>query len=227
MAREAGFIVVQHVASEGPGLLAAIAQQRGLALDIRRMDLGETLPDASTVAALIVLGGPMAVYEAADHPHLLAEERLLEAAVSRRIPVLGICLGAQLLASALGGRVYEGPAPEIGFGEVKLTDEGVEDPLLGPAGPTFPAFHWHGDTFDLPPGAAHLAATRAYTHQAFRVGPRAWGLQFHIEMDKSLAREWATVLPRRSAVTEPQRAAIEKTGRGILNRFFELAKRKK
>lgn len=226
MAREPGFVVVQHVASEGPGLLAAIAQQRALPLDIRRMDLGETLPNASALAALVVLGGPMGVYQAADHPHLLAEQRLLEAAVSHGIPVLGICLGAQLLAAALGAPVYQGPAPEIGFGEVKLTADGADDPLLGPAGASFPAFHWHADTFDLPPGAAHLAATRAYHHQAFRVGARAWGLQFHIELDKGLAKEWAAALPRGSAVTEPQRAAIEKTGRGILNRFFELARRK-
>ncbi len=227
MARDPTYTVIQHVASEGPGLLGIIAEQRGLELTVRRTDLGEALPDAASLAALVVLGGPMAVYEAVDHPHLIAEQHLLEAAVSRGVPVLGICLGAQLLAAALGGRVYPGPAPEIGFGEVKLTDGSDGDPLIGPAGPKFPAFHWHGDTFDLPEGAVHLAATKAYPHQAFRVGERAWGLQFHVELDRSLAREWSALLPRGSLPTEPQRAAIEKTGRGILNRFFELARRRR
>ncbi len=226
MAREPSFVVIQHVAGEGPGLIGVLAQQRGLALDLRRMDLGERLPDIDAVAALVVLGGTMAAYEAVSHPHLLDEEHLLEAAVERGLPVLGICLGAQLLAAALGARVYPGPAPEIGVGEVKLTPDGADDALLGPAGPKFQAFHWHGDTFELPEGAVHLAQTRAYANQAFRFGDRAWGLQFHIELDEALARDWATVLPRGASPTEPQRTAIEKTGRGVLNRFFELARRR-
>jgi len=226
MAREPGFVIVQHVAGEGPGLIDALARQRGLPIDLRRMDRGEPLPDAAAVAALVVLGGPMGAYELAAHPHLAAELHLLEDAVARGLPVLGICLGAQLLAAALGARVYPGPAPEIGVAEVKLTGDGSDDHLLGPAGPSFPAFHWHGDTFDLPWDAVHLAATRTYAHQAFRVGDRAWGLQFHIELDQGLAREWAAILPRGTIPTESQRAAIEKTDRGILNRFFELARRR-
>jgi GMP synthase-like glutamine amidotransferase len=226
MARDPGFVVIQHVAGEGPGLLGVLARQRGLALDIRRMDLGERLPDVAGVAALVVLGGPMGAYEGVAHPHLVEEQRLIEEAVEHELPVLGICLGSQLLAAALGGRVFPGSEPEIGVFDVKLTDDGADDPLLGPAGPKFPAFHWHGDTFDLPPGAVHLASSRAYKHQAFRFGDRAWGLQFHIEIDADLAREWAELLPRGARPTEPQRTAIEKTGRRILNHFFELARRK-
>lgn len=224
MARDPGFVVIQHVAGEGPGLIGVLARQRGLPLDLRRTDLGEALPDADAIAALVVLGGPMGAYETVAHPHLLEEQHLLEDAVARGLPVLGICLGSQLLAAALGARVYPGPAPEIGVSDVKLTAAGADDPLLGPAAPTFPAFHWHGDTFDLPSGGVHLASTRAYPLQAFRVGNHAWGLQFHIELDRELAREWGEVLPRGASPTEPQRAAIEKTGRGVLNRFFELAR---
>jgi GMP synthase (glutamine-hydrolysing) len=226
VARRPSFLIVQHVASEGPGLIATIARQRDLSVDVRQMDLGDPLPDISSIAGLIVLGGPMGAYEAEEHPHLLAEQRLLEAATAQGLPVLGVCLGAQLLAAALGARVFKGPTEEIGFGEVKLTDEGSDDPLLGPAGRSFPAFHWHGDTFDLPEGATHLASTRAYRHQAFRAGARAWGLQFHIELDAALAREWAGQLPRSARPSDVQLAAIEKTGRGVLNRFFELARRK-
>ena len=227
MARDPLFVVVQHVAGEGPGLIEEIARRRALPLDLRRMDLGESLPDASAIAALIVLGGPMGAYETIAHPHLLDEQHLLEDAVARGLPVLAICLGSQLLAAALGARVYPGPDPEIGVGDVRLTAEGEADPLLGPAGPKFQAMHWHGDTFDLPPEAVHLASTRAYKHQAFRVGDRAWGLQFHVELDGGLAREWATLLPRGTAPTEAQRTAIEKTGRGVLNRFFEMARHKR
>ena len=227
MAREPSFVVVQHVAGEGPGLIAEIARRRALPLDLRRMDLGESLPDASAIAALVVLGGPMGAYETIAHPHLLDEQHLLEDAVARGLPVLAICLGSQLLAAALGARVYPGPDPEIGVFDVRLTAEGSEDPLLGPAGPKFQAMHWHGDTFELPPEAVHLASTRAYKHQAFRVGDRAWGLQFHVELDVGLAREWAGLLPRGTAPTEAQRTAIEKTGRGVLNRFFEMALKKR
>lgn len=215
------FVVIQHVASEGPGLIAAVARQHGIALDVRRMDRGDPLRKADAMHGLVVLGGPMGAGDAAAHPHLAAEQRLLADACALGIPVLGVCLGAQLLAAAHGARVYRGPAAEIGFGAVTLTPEGARDPVLGPSGPSFTAFHWHGDTFDLPAGAAHLAVSKQYQHQAFRVGNAAYGLQFHVELDPALARDWAHALPAGVTLDEKRRAAVELTGRAVLHRFFD------
>ena len=220
MAAVRRIVVVQHLAVEGPGLVAAVAADHGFALDVRRMDLGDGLPPAESLEGLVVLGGSMGAYEAAAYPHLAAEQRLLAAAVSRGVPVLGVCLGSQLLAAALGAEVFRGPAPEIGLGAVRLTAAGSRDPILGPSGPELPVLHWHGDTFDLPAGAEHLAASPAYEQQAFRVGRTAYGLQFHIELDRALAREWSGLLPAGVRLDEKRRAAVERTGRAILHRFF-------
>jgi GMP synthase (glutamine-hydrolysing) len=213
------FVLIQHLAAEGPGLIATVARDHGCTLNIRRMDRGDSLPAASALDGLIVLGGTMGVYEAAAYPHLAAEQHLIAEACAREVPVLGVCLGAQLLAAALGARVFRGPALEIGFHDVTLTPQGVSDPILGPSGPAFPAFHWHGDTFDLPTGAALLAGTAAYPHQAFRAG-NALALQFHIELDRSLARDWTSALPSGVKIDEKRRAAVEQTGRAILHRWF-------
>ena len=144
------WFVLQHVEWEGPGLIAEEATARGLSLETCRLDLGMTLPDATGVGGLIAMGGPMGVYESERYPFLDEECRLIREMVDDGRPVLGVCLGAQLLAHALGGRVFPGPSPEIGLGPVRLTDGGKQDPVLGPAGDSFSAFHWHGDTFDLP-----------------------------------------------------------------------------
>ena len=213
------FAIIQHLAAEGPGLIAAVAGAHDCRLDVRRIDRGDAVPSADSLDGLIVLGGTMGVHDAAAYPHLAAEQRLLAAACARGIPVLGVCLGSQLLAAALGARVVRGPAPEIGFGAVTLTRDGARDPILGPSGPSFDVFHWHGDTFDLPPGAAHLAASAAYAHQAFSVGS-AYGFQFHLELDRALARDWSAALPPGVRIEEKRRAAVEPTGRAILHRFF-------
>ena len=216
-------VVVQHVAHEGPGLIASLAAEHGVALEVRRTWRREALPAARETGGVVVLGGPMGVYEAAAHPHLVAEQALLADACALGLPVLGVCLGAQLLAAALGSRVFKGQVQEIGAGSVTLTGAGERDPVLGPSGPIMPAFHWHGDTFDLPPGAVLLASSAAYPHQAFRVGERAYGLQFHVEVDAALARVWAPLLPAGATIGESDRAAIETAGRAILARFFSLA----
>jgi GMP synthase (glutamine-hydrolysing) len=157
------------------------------------LDEGEPLPeDARAFPAIVVMGGPMGAYDEADHPWLAGEKRLLREAVEADVPVWGVCLGAQLLASALGARVYRGEQPEVGVLPVRLTSAAADDPVFGDAPASFPTLQWHGDSFDLPDGATLLAGSPAYPHQAFRVG-RSYGLQFHLEVALDLATEWGEV----------------------------------
>ena len=160
------WIVIQHVPWEGPGLIGREARARGLSVEVRRMDLGDAVPGIDEVAGLVVMGGPMGVRDASAFPHLAAEQQLLRTAVERQLPVLGVCLGAQLLAAALGARVDRGPAAEIGVGEVSLTADGCRDRVLGGFGATLPVIHWHEDVCELPAGATHLAQSNLCAIQA-------------------------------------------------------------
>jgi GMP synthase (glutamine-hydrolysing) len=147
-----------------------------------RIDRGEPVPaDLRGMAGLVVMGGPMGVYEAEVHPHLLAEQRLIESALRLELPVLGVCLGSQLLAATLGARVAPGPRKEIGWFPVTCTEAARTDPLFAAAPATFTALHWHGDAFDLPSDATSLARSELTPHQAFRWGKAAHGLLFHLE----------------------------------------------
>jgi GMP synthase (glutamine-hydrolysing) len=140
--------------------------------------------------------------------------------------VLGVCLGAQQLAAALGASVTTGPAPEVGLGRVELTGPGRLDPVMGPeygglSSTSIPCVHWHQDTFDLPEGAVHLAATPRFPHQAFRWGDRAYGLQFHVEADRPLAEGWKPFLPSGTTLDRDGLAEITTVGRRLLGRFVE------
>ncbi len=188
-------VVLQHVACEPPGSFEAALARRG---ELRAIELDEegsaplvTLGTAS-VAAVVAMGGPMGAYETERFPWLVEEQAFLGEAVAAGVPVLGVCLGAQLLARALGGRVRPGQAPEVGVAEVALTEAGRQDPVLGNLPERFEVLHFHGDTFTLPEGAVHLAASSTYRNQAFRVGP-AYGLQFHLEAPPSLVATWLKV----------------------------------
>ena len=185
-------LVLQHIACEPPAAFEDELRSRGL--DLRRvaLDEGEPLPDWRQFPARVVMGGPMGAYEEAEHPWLAAEKRLLREAVEADVPVWGVCLGAQLLAGALGARVYPGERPEVGLLRVELTPAAASDPIFGAAPPSFPTLQWHGDTFDLPAGATLLASSPAYPNQAFRIG-RSYALQFHIEVSLELATEWGEV----------------------------------
>ena len=175
-------LAVQHVAVEPPSLVATALLGEGVAVDVLHTYRGEPVPGtAAGLDGLVVMGGPMAVYEADRLAHLGQELRLIGSALEKGLPVLGICLGSQLLAAALGARVEKGPAKEIGWYPVALEPAAREDPLFGPLPGSFEALHWHGDVFDLPKGAVRLARSERTATQAFRHG-KAWGLLFHAEV---------------------------------------------
>jgi len=218
--------ILQHVAHEGPGSIGRVLAERDVDVVVVRPDRGDPLPTAEGLAGLVVMGGPMGVRD--DLAWLAAERDLLRAAVDRGLPVLGVCLGAQQLAAALGAEITTGPEEEVGPGEVQLTADGRRDPVLGPeysglSGTTVPCVHWHRDTFTLPDGAVHLAATRQFPHQAFRVGSRAYGLQFHVEVDSDLAGSWRPLLPVGVALDAADVARVAVVGSRVLRRFVDVA----
>jgi len=187
-----GILLVQHAEGEGPGLLARALDESRLPVRSVRADRGESVPrGASGAAAIIILGGPMGVYEGDRFPHVKDEIALAADALRLGLPILGVCLGAQVLAAAAGARVYRGPAQEIGWFPTALTAAGRADPIVGLLPGEAMVFHWHGDTFDPPPGATLLASSRLYEQQAFRLSPRAWGVQFHPEITEAMVDDWA------------------------------------
>ena len=217
--------VVQHVAWEGPGSIGSEARARAIELRVARMDLGDRLPSPGELGGLVVMGGPMDVGDTSAYPHLAGERALLAAAVEAGIPTLGVCLGSQLLASALGARVFKGPSLEIGIGDVTLTADGERDPVLGGAGVIAPVVQWHHHTFDLPERCVRLASSRAYENQAFRLGDRVYGIQFHPELDSPLLRAWAPHFPEGVTIDEVAHARAASAGRALISRFFDLASR--
>lgn len=178
-------LVVRHVPWEAPHRIADACG----ALDLRQVAPleGDALPHHTEVAGALVMGGPMSADAVRSHPALEDEREWLAEAVRRELPILGVCLGAQLLARALGAEVRRGERPEIGFDEVTIHD--ADDPILGGLAPRTPVLHWHGDVFDLPPDAHPLASSALTEHQAFRAG-HAWGVLFHAEADAALVEAW-------------------------------------
>jgi len=181
-------LVIQHVPWEGPHRVLDACGK--LAERTVKPLAGQALPDHGEVAGAVIMGGPMGVDETERHPGLTTECEWLAEALRREMPLLGICLGAQLLARALGAEVRPGEALELGFAPVEILDH--EDPILGTLAPSTTVLHWHDDVFDLPEGAQHLARSAAAEVQAFRKG-NAWGVLFHPEADFALLEAWLAV----------------------------------
>jgi len=154
---------------------------------------GDPLPELRDLSALIVLGGVMGANDDDRHPFLSGLKTLIGHVVEAVIPFLGICLGGQLLAAAMGGRVASGRWEELGSQRVTLTDEGRRDRLFRGIPDEFASFQWHHDSFDLPPGGILLASSADCPHQAFRIGESAWGLQFHPEVTEQIIRDWCAL----------------------------------
>jgi len=195
------WLVLRHVQAEGLGLLTNVLRDRGIHhryLDLPRREAPPR--DLTNVGGLIVLGGPMAVYEA-EHTFLRTESGLVERALTAGRPVLGICLGAQLIASALGARVYAGERREVGWAPITLTPEGRDDSVFGVLEPELTVFHMHGDTYELPADAKNLARSALYEQQAFRWGDVVYGLQFHLEFTETMIQKLASEAGSRAYIT--------------------------
>lgn len=182
--------VLQHGEGETLGTISNAFLSRGIAPNYVRTFQGQPVPkDMGDAAGLIVLGGPMGVYEQESYPFLTHEMHLIEKALYERKPVLGICLGSQLLAAALGANVKRGKREEIGWHYTKLAAAALLDRLLKDLPRSFMAFHWHGDIFELPKGAVSLASSEWTEHQAFRYGDNAYGFLFHMEVTEEIIRD--------------------------------------
>jgi len=186
-------LAIRHVPHESLGTLQYYLESAGI--DCEYLDAFQTPAphfNPADWAALIVLGGPMNVDQTDRFPFLAWETGWIRQALDAQLPLLGICLGAQLLARSLGSRVYPNGVKEIGWYPIQITPDGQQDLLFAGSQPIESAFHWHGDTFDLPTGAKLLAFSELCRNQAFRFGPSAWGLQFHLEMTGEMIDEWLT-----------------------------------
>lgn len=187
-------LVFQHVPYEPLGTLDPLLKEAGFR--IRYVNFGRepnSRPSLDGYSALIILGGPMNCDQFASNPNLLTEVEIIREAIDRDISVLGICLGAQLLAKALGGSVSRNASREVGWYDVELTEAGFADPVLSTFAGVQQVFQWHEDGIELPPDTVRLATSAASRVQAFRYGEHAYGFQFHLEVNYSLIERWLTV----------------------------------
>jgi GMP synthase (glutamine-hydrolysing) len=182
----------QHIDCEGPGTLSDVLKAGHIEVELLKPFKGDPVPE-KLGDGLIVLGGPMGVYEEKDFPWMTAELAAIRKCLDSSLPVLGICLGSQMLAHAAGGQVFRGAQPEVGWYPIEMTPEGHLDPLFLGVPPRFEAFHWHGDTFTLPSNAVRLAGSRLYPNQIYRVGQNAYGLQCHLEVTEEMVKSWAAI----------------------------------
>lgn len=225
-------LVLSHVAFEDLGTLEAPLRQRGFEIEsVLAATASFPLPQAESCDLLIVLGGPIGVYDQQDYPFLTDEIACIRQRLAARKPILGICLGAQLMAAALGARVYPGQnGAEIGWFPLHPVQNTPPPDWFAPLlAPGLNVFHWHGDTFDLPPGALHLAKSEKYNHQAFAIENFALGLQFHPEVTAAGLESWyvghASELHHAGLSVAALRAAAQRHGAALEEaaaRFWKL-----
>ncbi len=195
-------LVCQHVPYEVLGTLDPLFRKQGFRIQYANFGRFPDLePNLEGCDGLVLLGGPMHVCEIEKHPHLLKEMKLIEEAIQKDIPVLGICLGAQLIAKTLGAQVQINQEREIGWQKLKLSEEGKQDPILKFFKEDETVFQWHRDTFDIPKGAVHLATSEICQNQAFRYGDKVYAFQFHLEVDEAMIERWLEV-PEHQVILE-------------------------
>lgn len=185
-------LICKNIETEGPGTIEDYLIGKNIPYKIVELAKGEVIPSTDDFDTLVMMGGPMSVND--DISYIRNEEKLVRDFAAKGKKVFGVCLGAQIMAKALGGKVYEGAQKEIGWYNVAATEEGCKDSvfssLLTRNSSLFRVFHWHGETFDIPEGAVRLASSELYPNQAFRYGERAYAFQFHIEVRKEMIHDW-------------------------------------
>jgi GMP synthase-like glutamine amidotransferase len=182
-------LVFRHFPIEGPGYFTTFLDRHGIPWQLVRIDAGDTVPETlNGISGLCLMGGPMSAND--DLPWILPELNLIRQAVAAGVPVIGHCLGGQLMSKALGGSISQNPDKEIGWGDVRITDPEAARPWLGDTPQSMPAFHWHGETFSVPPGATRILDSAWCANQAFVLNDRHIGMQCHVEMTPELIASW-------------------------------------
>jgi len=187
-------LILKNIASEGPGTIGEFLDEKNIPYQVLNMFEPGEMPDVSDFTHLVIMGGPMAVYAMEKFPFMYIEAAAIRSFIKNKKAVLGICLGAQLIAYALDADVYSGGTEEAGWCNVELTAEGMEDNVMSSISvndtPFAEVFQWHGDTFDLPEKAVRMSSSELYENQAFRFRENVYGLQFHIEVTPEIVRQW-------------------------------------
>ena len=227
-------LIIKNIETEGPGTMENFLKKEEIPFAIIELGSGEIPLPLEDFDTLVIMGGPMGVYEMDRYPHLRIESRLIREAINRGMKILGVCLGAQMVAYCLGSKVYQGHKEEIGWHSIDLTGDGLKDPVIrklaihprvGDFWRKFKVFHWHGDTFDLPIGAVLLARSDLYKTQAFRYGDNVYGFQFHVEVTKDMLLEWFKDRPEiKSIMKDTENIYEEYAGRAknFYKAFFRI-----
>lgn len=190
-------LICKNIHTEGPGTIEDYLIAQKIPYRIIELSRGDVIPETDNFNTLIIMGGPMSVND--DIDYIRREVDLVKDFIANGKKVFGVCLGAQIMAKALGAKIYVGPKKEIGWYDIELTEEGLKDqfmrslaihPEVGDLWKRFKVFHWHGETFDIPHGAVRLASSSLYPNQAFRYGNNAYAFQFHIEVSKGMIYDW-------------------------------------
>ena len=223
--------IIQNDPAVPPGIIPGLLEERGVSFRVIRPCIGMSIPAPEEAAAVIVLGGAMGAGDDDRYPFLREVKRVIRCCLDRDIPFLGICLGGQLLADALGGEVTPHSHGENGICRVTLTDKGVEDPLFAGIERNFVTYQWHDDSFDLPPGCLLLASSPDCPHQAFRHGACVYGVQFHPEVNAAIVEAWSGAVAREAGVLHDHlvdflRAEEEYlvTARALFDNFLRIAR---
>lgn len=192
-------LILKNVEHEGPGTIGDYLKAFDMPFRIIELSKGEKIPETDVYTCLVIMGGPMSVHDTAKYPYLQAEEELVKKFNAAGKKVLGICLGAQIMAKALGADVYRGDGEEIGWLDIELTEDALRDSCMKSLAHyegaekvlrKFKVFHWHGETFTIPSHAERLAGSERYPNQAFRYGNNGYAFQFHIEVTKEMIYDW-------------------------------------